>query len=351
MNVMKRFLPSALLLAAHLVNTSTANAQPNIAQLLPLHESIVQISVELGNGNAGTGTGVVISPEYVVTNCHVLANGKGANVAKYNDGYKPIAIKADWKHDLCALKFEGLPFKPVQLRDSATLAIEEEVFSLGYPNGNNVPQPSYGAIKAKYAMDGSLIIRSNAAFSLGSSGGALFDQKLNLIGMTTFKSPGPNGFFYSLPVEWIKNLIASKDLLSLSTDETPFWALPFDKQPHFMQVVIPYQNKDWATLHAVALAWTISQPEAADAWYYLGVADYGLNHGPLAKSELNKALNLNPQHLEVFMQQAKIALEEADFTALDKLTQRIAELDAYESEALATKIVALKQAKAVPSNK
>ena len=77
---MKRFLPSALLLAAHLVNTSTANAQPNIAQLLPLHESIVQISVELGNGNAGTGTGVVISPEYVVTNCHVIANGKGANV-------------------------------------------------------------------------------------------------------------------------------------------------------------------------------------------------------------------------------------------------------------------------------
>jgi hypothetical protein len=333
------------------VTISTAHAQPNIAQLLSLHESIVQISVELGNGNAGTGTGVVISPEYVVTNCHVIANGKGANVAKYNDGYKPIAIKADWKHDLCALKFEGLPFKPVQLRDSATLAIEEEVFSLGYPNGNNVPQPSYGAIKAKYAMDGSLIIRSNAAFSLGSSGGALFDQKLNLIGMTTFKSPGPNGFFYSLPVEWIKDLIASKDLLSLNTDETPFWALPFDKQPHFMQVVIPYQNKDWTTLHAVAQAWTISQPEAADAWYYLGVADYGLNHAPLAKTELNKALNLNPQHLEVFMQQAKIALEEADFTALDKLTQRIAELDAYESEALASKIVALKQTKALPSNK
>jgi hypothetical protein len=51
------------------------------------------------------------------------------------------------------------------------------------------------------------------------------------------------------------------------------------------------------------------------------------------------------------MQQAKIALEEADFTALDTLTQRIAELDAYESEALTSKIVALKQVKALPSNK
>lgn len=326
-------------------------AQPNIGELLTLHESIVQISVELGNGTVGTGTGVVVSPEYVVTNCHVLANGNGANVAKYNDGYKPIALKADWKHDLCALKFEGLPFKPVNLRDSATLAFEEEVFSLGYPNGNNVPQPSYGSVKAKYAMDGSLIIRSNAAFSLGSSGGALFDQKLNLIGMTTFKSPGPQGFFYSLPVEWIKSLIASEEFLSLSTDESPFWALPKDQQPFFMQVVIPYQNQDWLTLHGIAQAWTASQPEAADAWYYLGVADYGLNRVPLAKSELNKALALNPQHMEVFMQQAQIALQEADFDALDKLTLRIASLDSYAAELLSQKMAILKQAKALPSSK
>jgi hypothetical protein len=348
---MKPFFASALLLPSLLLSMSSAHAQPGIGELLSLHQSIVQISVELGNGQAGTGTGVVVSPEYVVTNCHVLANGKGANVAKYNDGYKPIALKADWKHDLCALKFEGLPFKPVNLRDSASLAIEEDVFSLGYPNGNNVPQPSYGSIKAKYALDGSLIIRSNAAFSLGSSGGALFDQKLNLIGLTTFKSPGPNGFFYSMPVEWIRDLLASKELISLNTDETPFWALPFEKQPYFMQVVIPYQNKDWSTLHSIAEAWTKNQPDAADAWYYLGVADYGLNQAPLAKRELDKALSLNPQHLEVFMQQSQIALQEADFAALEKLTPRINSLDPYAAELLASNIVALKQAKALPSSK
>ena len=343
---MKKLIILCLLLPA-----TKICAQPSIGELLPLHESIVQISVELGNGSVGTGTGVVISPEYVVTNCHVLANGKGANVAKHGDGFKPIALKADWKHDLCALKFEGLPFKPVNLRDSATLAFEEEVFSLGYPNGNNVPQPSYGSVKAKYSMEGGLIIRSNAAFSLGSSGGALFDQKLNLIGMTTFKSPGPKGFFYSLPVEWIKSLITNKELLTLNTDESPFWALPTDRQPYFMQVVIPYQNQDWPTLHAIAEAWTKSQPEAADAWYFLAAADLGLQHLPLAKREFAQALSLNSQHLEVFMLQAQMALQESDFETLDKLTLRIASLDGYASELLASKIVALKQAKALPSSK
>ncbi|MFM2396615.1 MAG: hypothetical protein RLZZ434_1197, partial [Pseudomonadota bacterium] len=83
----------------------------------------------------------------------------------------------------------------------------------------------------------------------------------------------------------------------------------------------------------------------------LGVADYGLNHAPLAKSELDKALQLNPQHLEVFMQQAQMALQEADFAALDKLTPRIAILDPYAAELLSEKMAALKQTKALPSNK
>ena len=328
-----------------LINSSITLAQPTIGDLLKLHESIVQISVELENGNVGTGTGVVISNEYVVTNCHVLANGKGANVAKYGDGYKPIALKADWKHDLCALKFDGIPFKPVPMRDSASLDLEEDVFSIGYPNGNNVPQPSYGSIKAKYPYDGSLIIRSDAAFALGSSGGALFDQKFNLIGITSFKSPGPQGFFYSLPVEWIKQLINSKELLTLNTDESPFWALPHQQQPYFMQVVIPYQNHDWKNLHAISKAWTISQPNTADAWFFLGVADFELDHLPIAKTELEKALSLNPKNLDVLIKQSEIAFKEVDLDRLDKLNASIAALDSYAAEELSKKIMMLKQKK------
>lgn len=332
-----------LLLMSLLFNANSVFAQPNIGELLKLHDSIVQISVELENGNVGTGTGVVISNEYVVTNCHVLANGKGANVAKYGDGYKPIALKADWKHDLCALKFEGLPFKPVPMRDTASLEIEEDVFSVGYPNGNNVPQPSYGSIKAKYPYDGSFIIRSDTAFSLGSSGGALFDQAFNLIGITSFKSPGPQGFFYSLPVEWIKQLINSQELLTLKTEESPFWALPYQKQPYFMQVVIPYQNHEWQKLQTIAESWVNSQPKTSDAWYFSGVADYELNQLAKAKAEFGKALSLNPKNLDALIKQSQIALKEADFEQLDKLNSSIQAIDNEASQELAKKITLLKQ--------
>jgi len=334
---MKKLLTLSLLLQA-----SLAYAQPSIGELLQLHDSIVQISVELENGNVGTGTGVVISNEYVVTNCHVLANGKGANVAKYGDGYKPIGLKADWKHDLCALKFDGLPFKPVPMRDTASLQIEEEVFSVGYPNGNNVPQPSYGSIKAKYPFDDSLIIRSDAAFSLGSSGGALFDQQFNLIGITSFKSPGPQGFFYSLPVEWIKKLITSEEQLTLKAEGSPFWALPYEKQPYFMQVVIPYQNHEWPTLHATAENWTKSEPQVADAWYFLAVSDWGLGNADSAKKEFGEALSINPKHLDAMLKAAEIALKEGDVDRLNALKASIEPLDSDASEALTKKIASLK---------
>lgn len=333
-----------LLLMILLTQSGIVFAQPNIGELLKLHDSIVQISVELENGNIGTGTGVVISNEYVVTNCHVLANGKGANVAKYGDGYKPIALKADWKHDLCALKFDGLPFKPIPMRDTATLEIEEEVFSVGYPNGNNVPQPSYGSIKAKYPYDDSLIIRSDTAFSLGSSGGALFDQKFNLIGITSFKSPGPQGLFYSLPVEWIKQLINSEELHTLNTDQSPFWALPYAKLPYFMQVVIPFQNHEWQKLKTIAQSWVDNQPDTSDAWYFSGVADLELNQLSNAKAELDKAIRLNPKNLDALIKQSQIALKEADFEQLNRLNTSIEALDNDASQELSKKISLLKQA-------
>jgi len=325
-----------------LASPVSAFSQPNIADLLRLNESIVHVSVDLGNGNTGTGTGVVVSNQYVATNCHVLANAHGANIAKYGDGYQPIAMKADWKHDLCLLKFDKLPFKPVPMRDSSTLIHEEEIFTIGYPSGNNVPQPSYGTIKATYPLDGNLIIRSDAAFALGSSGGAMFDQNFNLIGVTSFKNPGPNSFFYSMPTDWIKRLFDSPDLISLKTSEQPFWALPNNEHPYFMQVVVPYQNKEWQQLKKIAELWTIAQPQLADAWYFLGTAEFESHQITEAKDHLNKCMALNSRHLDAMLTLSKIALLEKNASDLEQIIRLIKPLDEAEAEQLSMKVYALK---------
>lgn len=313
-------------------------ARPSFAETLALSHSVVMITTQLPNGQNGRGSGVVVSKEYVATNCHVIANAKGANVAKFRVGYQPKAIKANWKRDLCLLKFDDLPFKPVAMRDSATLQYEENVFSIGFPAGQNVPQPSYGEIKAAYPYEGSVIVRSNAAFAMGSSGGALFDEKFNLIGITTFKSPGTKGYFYHLPVEWIKELMDAPETHSLATNEIPFWALPLEERPAFMQVVIPYQNQEWDALKAIAQQWTAQEPESADAWYYLGVAEEGNGNLAEAKAHLSKAVGLNTRELDAMVALSRVAYVKKDIKALEALEASVRVLNDDGANTIANNI-------------
>ena len=334
---MKKIISLLLLLIA-----SQVQAIPTLEKLLELNNSIVAVNVDLPDGSSGSGTGVVVSKEYVATDCHVIANTLGANISKFDDAYKPIAFKADWKHDLCLLKFEELPFKPVPIRDSKTLQYEEDVFSISYPSGNNVPQPSYGSVKAIHNFDNSVIIRSDAAFALGSSGGGLFDEKFNLIGITTFKSPGPQGYFYSLPVEWIKKLMKEPDAKSLKTLDIPFWAMPFEQKPYFMKVVIPYQNKEWDTLKSISDLWIKEEPNSSDAWYFLGLADQGKKDFKAAKEAFLKAEKINPRHLDAMMGLAEIAESEKDLASLQNIQIKVNQLNTNLAEVISNKLIKLK---------
>lgn len=333
MNMMKLIMSFVLL-----ANVSAVLAQPTIAELLELNNSIMSVSVELPGGDTGTGSGVVINDHYVATDCHVLVNAKGVSIAKFGVAYQPVALKADWKHDLCLLKFDQLPFKSVPMRDSATLQYEEEVFTVSHPYHSQVPQPSYGNIKAIYPLDDSVIVRSSAQFAMGSSGGAMFDQHFNLIGITTFKSPGRQGYFYSLPVEWIKRLFDAPDLIKLNSVEVPFWALPEAQRPFFMQIVGPFQQEQWDELNRIAQAWIVKEPNNSDALYYLGEAAAGLKNSPLAKQYFAKAISSNPRHLAAQVELANIAINEGNKIEAEKLRDTVNNLDTDEAESLSIQI-------------
>ncbi len=324
---------------------SSAHAQdyPSFAEVIPLGHSIVMVSTDLPNNVTGRGSGVVVSKEYVATNCHVLANAKGANMAKFRSAYTPKALKANWRRDLCLLKFDTLPLTPVSMRDSSSLTYEEKVFSLSFPAGANVPQPSYGTVKALYPFENSRIIRTDASFTLGSSGGALFDIDHNLIGITTFKSPGKhNGYFYSLPVEWIKELMASPDVMTLETSEIPFWAQPLSKRPFFMQVVLPYQNKEWADLKQISQKWVDAEPDSADAHYFLGLAQEGLGNVAGAQASLDQAYALNMRDLDVMMAISRLAYADHNLAKLESLQAPVSAIDTHAGATIAKQIATLK---------
>jgi len=272
-----------------------------------LNPSIVKVHTANKQGNHGVGSGVVVAKDHVVTNCHVIADAKGIHVTKYGVSYPPYALLADWKHDLCILKFEYLKLKPVNLGSNDKLQYETEVFGKNYGGNTVKPHTAVGAVKGIFDLNGYKIIQSSAWFSMGASGGGLFNDKGELIGITTFKTPGL-GSFYSVPVEVIKRLLAGNNDISITTAaESPFWDAPEKKLPFFMQVVGPIKKENWVKLKKISIEWIANKPNSYEADYHLGLADYRLGKIKEAKLSFSKVIEKNNKHLQAYLYLYEIA--------------------------------------------
>ena len=275
---------------------STVIAETRDELSFRLKASVVKVHVGTKKGGHGVGTGVAISKDLIATNCHVLANSAGVSITKFGDNYTPIALKADWKHDLCILRFQYVDLTPVELGDSENLQYEQNIFSIGFPGGPPKPQYTEGKIKALYPLDDSAIIRTDASFVMGASGSPVFDTDGKLLAISTFKSPGKHAYYYNIPVKWIKALLEQPDITSMETDILPFWDTDEEKRPFFMRVVQPFKNEKWDELSQITKRWMKSEPNSAEAFYYAGIAEEKVGNLNKAKQYFEQALSLHPKH-------------------------------------------------------
>ncbi len=318
----------ALLLPVQLASVQLASAQaPKPEFILALSNSIAKVHVEDKNGQHGIGSGVVVAVNNVATNCHVISNARGIAVNKLGNSYAPIALKADWHHDLCILVFDDLPLKPFEFGESAKLQYEQHIFALGYSGNSPRPVESFGTMKALIPLDDSQLIRTTAGFRMGASGGALLDYDGKLIGFTTFKSPGRQGFYYSLPVEWVEKLLDQPTISLTAQTEQPFWDVPEKQRPFFMQVVQPLQTEEWSTLELISKAWVTLEKSNPEAWLYLGMAEQGLQEFDKAKQTYNKVLTLAPKHSSAFYQLGVIAMAQNDKTEAMNIAKKLEAID------------------------
>ena len=317
-----------------LLPLSLALAEPADETVFRLYGSVVKVHVDDQNDNHGIGTGVVVAKDMVATNCHVIANARGVMVSKGGENYPPVALRADWQHDLCVMRFDGLPQEPVELGDSSSLKYEQSVFSIGYSNNATKPVPAYGKIKALYALDDSHIIRTSAPFKMGASGSALLDDEGRLIGINAFKSPGRNGYYYSLPVEWVKKLLSAPEVLVATQTAKPFWDALEQQRPFFMRVVLPLQAERWNELRPIAKSWCDAEPDNAEAWYYLALAEDRQGDSIQALQHYQETLALNPQHSGALLGLGILSIYQGRQDEVRKIQSVLESIDSESADAL-----------------
>ena len=302
----------------------TSFSTPSIEVLFNTNPSVVKVHVANDKGNHGVGSGVVVAKNYIVTNCHVIANSQGIHVTKYGVSYSPDALIADWKSDLCILKFKFLELKPVTMTNTANVEYETDVFTKSYGGNAARPGSSFGTIKAKFNYNGHQIIQSSASFMLGASGGGLFNYQGELIGITTFKTPGRSAFYYSMPIEIIEEMmINGKEISVTAAPESAFWDSPEKNQPYFMRVVSALNKKDWSKLMIISEDWVRSEPNADESNFHLGLANYHRNNEDEAYKLFKKVVSQNKKHTLSYLYLYKIAKTNNNKNEMDEYKKNI----------------------------
>jgi hypothetical protein len=200
------------------VAPALALAQPTKSELPPaavfarVAPSVVVVETVLADGKS-QGSGVVIAPQLIVTNHHVIAGGVAISVHQ-GERQWPAKLEAfDPKHDLALLRVSGLDLPRVSMRPSTVVIVGERVYAVGAPHGLELSL-SDGLVAALRSTDNGKPpkadapsrIQTTAPVSPGSSGGGLFDAQGRLIGIITFSSVGGQNLNFAHPTEWITEL-------------------------------------------------------------------------------------------------------------------------------------------------
>jgi hypothetical protein len=159
------------------------------------------------NRPMAAGSGVVVAPGRVITNCHVLTRAKRVVVSRENVSYGASLEYPDPERDLCQLKVANFTAPPLPVAGIESIKIGARVYAVGNPRGfeQTISDGLLSGIRRTESGDFTAL-QITVPISKGSSGGGLFDARGRLIGITTFMIRDAQNVNFALPASWIGEL-------------------------------------------------------------------------------------------------------------------------------------------------
>lgn len=202
-------------------------AQPKsarqIAQLAFVSVVLVETQDEHGQP-ISIGSGFILRDGQVVTNRHVIAGAASGFVRLVDRSTKyEVAgtFAVDGVHDLAVVAATGLKAPSLRLGDNAQVAVGDEVYAVGNPQGLEGTF-SQGIISAIRRVGGDTVLQMTAPISPGSSGGPVLNSNGEVIGVAMATFTGGQNLNLAIPVSYLKTLTAgvSREVRPLSSQGT-----------------------------------------------------------------------------------------------------------------------------------
>ena len=166
----------------------------------------------------GAGSGVILTKDgYIVTCAHVVDNATTIKVkTSDNKEYTAKVIGSDSQTDIALIKISASNLTPAVIGKSSELDAGETAVAIGNPLGELSGTVTEGIISAKerqITISGHkmTLIQTSAQVNQGNSGGGLFNQYGELVGIVESKSSGSGveGLGFAVPIDTAAKVIES----------------------------------------------------------------------------------------------------------------------------------------------
>jgi serine protease Do len=226
---MRRITVVAALTVASSCAGTASSTQRLTAKDIVKRASPAIVRIDAGTDKVGTGF-ILDKAGLVATNLHVVLGESTIKVRLFDGSQYPVMQIAgiDVDRDLALLKInapKGLP--TLKLGDSDAVAAGDQIIAIGNQLGEFDYSVTSGLIsQVRHACDRDAIaskrckqeftlLQISAPISLGSSGGPLFNQTGEVVGVTTAIITAGQNLNFAVPGNYLKPLIAQQAAISL----------------------------------------------------------------------------------------------------------------------------------------
>lgn len=202
-------------------STDTALSGEEAASIIsPSVVSITTEAVQQGQAwygsyvTSGAGSGVILSSDGYILTCAHVVDGADTVTVTTSDGteYDAEVVGSDTADDIAVLKIDATDLTAAVIGDSDAASVGETVYADGNPGGTlsgTITEGIVSALNREITVETDSgeaitlnVIQTSAAVSPGSSGGGLFNDRGELIGVVNAKSSDTSdeGLGFAIPI-------------------------------------------------------------------------------------------------------------------------------------------------------
>ncbi len=167
-----------------------------------LDATVLLVMVDVNGKVESQGSGFFVQSNRIVTNFHVIdgfTRGDAKPVGRQTVYPIEHVSAVDRKHNLAILQVSAPGIEPLSIGNSASVAVEDQIYVVGNPLGVLEGTFSEGIISAIREVDSVKLFEVTAPISEGNSGGPVLNAQGEVIGVSHGAVPAGRNLNFAIP--------------------------------------------------------------------------------------------------------------------------------------------------------